>query len=149
MAIGNGKIKSIFSLHVGGNNFVSDITEFELFSEKLDQSRITFIKYETGTAVKWKLRVNAVFDGGSDGSLHDYLWDNSGATAEFIVKPFQDFDPNTKRFYKGNVRIGYKPPIEVHAGDTSTYEFTFDVVGQPIRSDAPGGFLTEGYYDSY
>ena len=149
MPISNGKIKSIFSLHVADNNYVADITDFKLYSEPLNQERITFRKYEEGTAVKWKLEVGAVFDGGSSTSLHAFLWENAGTQAAFTIKPFQEFDPLTKRFYHGTVRIGYKPPVIVSAGRISTYDFTFDVVGQPSRSDSPGGFLTEGYYESY
>lgn len=149
MPLTNGKVKSIFSLHIGDTNYVADLTAFKLYSEPLEQERITFLKYETGTAVRWKLEVSAIFDGGSQGSLHDYLWDNSGSQAAFIIKPFQQFDPLTKRFFQGTVRIGYKPPISVKANEVATYDFIFDVVGQPSRSDAPGGFLTEGYYDTY
>ena len=149
MAIGNGKIKSIFSLDIGNTNYVSDIHEFRLYSEPLPPERVTFGKYQTGSAVKWFLEVDAVFDGGSEGSLHDFLWTNAGLTSEFIIRPFQEFDPDTKRFYSGNLRLGYRPDIIVQAGRISTYEFKFDIVGQPIRSDQPGGYLTAGYYDEY
>lgn len=149
MAIANGKIKSVFGLYVGGYDFVGDITRFRLYSEPLDQERITFGKYGTGTAVKWQLEISAVFDGGSYGSLHDYLWDNAGLEAEFMIKPFQDFDPLLKRFYRGTVRIMNKPDIMLTAGKTSTYNYTFKVIGQPSRSDSPSGFLTAGYYDDY
>lgn len=149
MALSNPKLKSVFSIQIGGTNYVTDITKFRLFSENLDAERITFKKYKEGTAVKWKLGVTAVFDGGTAGSLHDYLWTHSGSQAEFVIKPFQGFDPDTKRFFTGTVRIPRKPPITVKAGSTATYDFEFEVIGQPSRSDQPGGYLTAGYYGDY
>lgn len=149
MALTNPKVKSVFSLHIGGTDYVSDITAFRLFSEELPKERITFSKYTTGTAVKWTLEVDAVYDGGSEGSLHDYIWQNAGTTAQFIIKPFQSFDPLTKRFYQGSVRMNFKPDTKLKAGETSTFTYKFKVIGQPIRSDQPSGFLTAGYYDEY
>lgn len=145
----NGKIKSIFSLLVDGVDYSTDITRFALKSEPLPPERITFNKYANGIAVKWWLEIGAVFDGGSAGSLHDFLWTNAGQTASFIIKPFQEFDPLTKRFYQGQLRIQYKPDLKVKAGKDSIYDYKFKIIGQPSRSDSPGGFLTEGYYDSY
>lgn len=149
MAIANGKIKSIFSLEIGSTDYVSDIHGFRLYSEDLPPERVTFGKYQTGSAVKWFLEIDAVFDGGSEGSLHDFLWRNSGSQSEFIIKPFKEFDPGTKRFYTGNLRVGYKPDLMVTSGKNSVYEYKFDIIGQPIRSDQPGGYLTAGYYDEY
>lgn len=149
MAITNGKLKSVFRLEIGSTDYITDIHAFRLYSEPLPPERITFGKYQTGSAVKWFLELDAVFDGGSEGSLHDYLWNNSGTTAEFVIRPFQEFDPLTKRFYKGTVRIGYKPDLIVEAGRDSVYDYKFDVIGQPSRSDSPGGYLTAGYYDEY
>jgi len=149
MALANPKVKSIFSLLVDEVAYSTDITAFRLYSEPLPKERITFNKYANGVAVKWWLEVTAVFDGGSAGSLHDFLWSHAGGNATFNIKPFQDFDPLTKRFFQGNVRIQFKPDVKVKAGDVSTYTYKFKVIGQPSRSDSPGGFLTEGYYESY
>lgn len=149
MPLANPKVRSVFSLLVDEVDYSTDITSFKLYSEPLPKERITFNKYANGIAVKWWLEVTAVFDGGSDGSLHDFLWDHAGGLAAFNIKPFQDFDPLTKRFYEGQVRIQYKPDIKVHAGKNSTYTYKFKVLGQPSRSDSPGGFLTEGYYENY
>ena len=147
--LNNPKVKSIFSLHIGPYNFVSDITRFRLYSEPLDQERVTFKRYEEGTAVKWNLEIGAVFDGGSEGSLHDYLWNNAGSIAQFIIKPFQEFDPDLKRFYQGTLRIGQKPDLMVTVSKNSTYIYNFKVIGQPARSDSPSGLLTGDYYDEY
>lgn len=149
MPIANGKIKSVFSLQIGPEDYVSDITGFRLYSEELPAERVTFSKYKNGSANKWHLEIDAVFDGGSQGSLHDFIWNSAGSVADFIIRPFQEFDPLTKRFYEGTLRLGHKPDVKVSAGKISTYEYTFDLVGQPIRSDQPGGYLTAGYYDEY
>lgn len=147
--LNNPKVKSIFSLHIGPYNFVSDITRFKLFSKPLDKNRITFRRYEEGVGVKWTLEVGAVFDGGSEGSLHDYLWSNAGSTAEFIIKPYQEFDPANKRFYQGMLRISQKPDLAVTVAKTSVYTYKFEVIGQPTRSDSPSGLLTGEYFDEY
>lgn len=149
MPLANPKVKSIFSLLVEGVDYSADITGFRLYSEPLPKERVTFDKYANGVAVKWWLEVSAVFDGGSEGSLHNFLWEYAGANASFNIKPFQDFDPLNKRFYQGNVRIQYKPDVKVKAGKISTYDYKFKVIGQPARSDSPGGYLTEGYYEEY
>lgn len=149
MPLANPKLKSVFSIQIDTQNYVSDITKFRLYSEDLDAERITFSRYMNGTAVKWKLGITAVFDGGTAGSLHDYLWTHSGAEADFLIRPFQEFDPLTKRGYAGVMRIPKKPPIIIEAGRKSTYEYEFEVIGEPVRTDTPSGFLTAGYYDTY
>jgi hypothetical protein len=149
MPLSNPKVKSVFSLLLDEVDYSTDITSFKLYSEPLPKERITFSKYADGVAVKWWLEIDAVFDGGSAGSLHDFLWTNAGANATFNIKPFQDFDPLTKRFYQGSVRIQFKPDMKIQSGEISTYSYKFKVIGQPVRSDSPGGFLTEGYYETY
>ncbi|AOZ63661.1 major tail protein [Rhodococcus phage Weasels2] len=145
----NPKLKSVFSLYVDDIDFVADVSSFVLKSDKLDAKQITFGKYTQGMDVKWTLGLKGLFDGGSAGSLHDYLWNNAGRTVTFILKPFQGFDPNTKRYYTGQVRIPYRPDISVKAGQYSTFDYEFKVVGHPSRGDQPNGFMTTGYYDSY
>ncbi len=145
----NPKVKSMFNLSVDDVDFATDITRFELRSTQLDPERVTFARYTTGTAVKWNLLVNAVYDGGSADSLHTFLWEHAGTEAAFLLKPFQETDPLTKRFFLGTVRIPYRPDIKVQAGKNSTYTFDFKVIGQPSRGDAPNGFMTAGYYDEY
>ena len=145
----NPKVKSMFNISFDETNFVTDISAFQLRSEKLAADRVTFGKYTAGTAVKWSLRVFASFDGGSADSLHAFLWENAGQQVDFLLKPFQEVDPDTKRFYLGTVRIPYRPDIKVKAGNSSTYDYIFKVIGQPARGDAPNGFMTEGYYDEY
>ena len=149
MALTNPKVKSIFGLYIGEEDYVSDIFSFDLRSEPLPAERVTFSRYTEGRAVKWNLLVRARYDGGSEDSLHTYIWDHAGQEADFILKPFQDVDPNTKRSYSGTVRVPYRPDISVHSGRTSIYMFNFKVIGHPTRGDSPGGFLTEGYYDDY
>lgn len=149
MPLTNPKVKSIFSLFVGETDYVSDIISFSLQSEQLPPERVTFSRYTNGTAVKWKLNVSAAYDGGSADSLHSFLWDNAGLTSSFLLKPFQETDPLTKRFFMGTIRIPYRPDIKLKAGSTSTYKYDFTVIGQPSRGDAPNGFMTAGYYDEY
>lgn len=141
------KVKSVFAMSFNGVNFVTDLISFSLKSKPLDQDRITFGRYSTGRAVEWQLSINAVFDGGSADSLHGWLWNNASATVPFIIRPFQEFDPLTKRYYQGQIRLPYRPDIKVGAGETSTFDYEFVVIGHPSRSDKPGGILTSVLYD--
>lgn len=149
MALTNPKVKSMFGIFFEDIPFETDIISFSLESQALPPERVTFSKYTSGAAVEWKLKIRAAFDGGSGDSLHAYLWSHSGLTAPFILRPFQEIDPLTKRFYQGNIRMPYRPDIKVSAGKDATYDYEFKVLGQPSRGDAPNGFMTAGYYDEY
>lgn len=141
------KVKSVFALDIGGVNYVSDIISFGLRSKPLSQERITFGKYSKGLAAEWNLDVTAGFDGGSQGSLHDFLWNYAGFTTQFLIRPFQEFDPDNKRYYGGYLRIPYRPEMKVDAGNTSTFDYAFDVIGTPVRTDRPLGIVTGKVYD--
>lgn len=144
-----GKVQSIFALQFNETNYIADVTKFALRSSPLPQERVTFGKYTSGRAVEWSLEITAIFDGGSAGSLHDFLWNNSGLSTNFIIRPYRDFDPGDRRFYGGLVRIPTKPNISVKSGSVSTFDYTFEVIGHPTRSDKPLGLLTEKVYDEF
>lgn len=143
------KVKSVFAFHIAGKNYVEDLTNFSLESKPLDPERVTFGKYTAGRAVEWTLKVGAVFDGGAEGSLHDLLWNYSGYTTDFIIRPFSDFDPLTKRYYQGLIRIPYKPDIRVKAGEESQWDYEFKVIGHPTRSDKAMGILIGTIIDEF
>lgn len=149
MALANPRVRTMFSVTIDDVDYITDITSFKLATKGLPADQTTFKKYTEGRPVKWELSINVIFDGGSEGSLHDYLWNNSGATADFLLKPFEDFDPDTKRFFQGTMRIPRRPDIRIKAGSTSTFAYTFEVIGQPTRSDTPGGFVTEGIFENF
>lgn len=149
MPLLNPKVKSMFSIFVDEVDYVTDIISFSLSSEQLPQEQVTFKKYTAGNAVKWKLKVRAAFDGGSNGSLHSFLWDNAGMSCTFTLKPFQEIDPVSKRIYQGMIRLPYRPDIKIAAGKESVYDYEFTVLGQPSRGDQPNGFMIAGYYDTY
>ncbi|AWN03921.1 major tail protein [Rhodococcus phage Peregrin] len=133
MALTNGKLKSVFSLKVGTQDWVSDIVSFELTSDEAEQDAMTFAEYNAGTNRTWVLSVSAAWDGGSADSLHSYLWDNAGTTATFEVQPSQGVVSATKPKYTGSVRIPFRPDISVEAGNESTFDYEFEVVGEPNK----------------
>ena len=137
MAISNGKLKSVFALKVAGTDYVSDITNFELTSDEAETDSTTFAEYNAGSNRKWTLTVTAAFDGGSAGSLHDYLWTNAGSTATFGIQPVGGVISASKPKYTGSVRIPFRPDISVEAGSDSTFDYEFEVVGQPNKIIAP------------
>ena len=143
------RVKSVFAFNIAGENFVADLTNFALKSKPLPQERITFGKYSNGRAVEWTLNIGAIFDGGSQESLHNLLWQYSGFTTPFIIRPFEDFDPATKRFYQGLIRIPYKPDIKIEASKISTFDYEFKVIGHPTRSDKALGMLTGSIIDEF
>lgn len=81
----------------------------------------------------WTLSVTAAWDGGSVGSLHDYLWTNAGAQASFEVQPLNGVASADKPRYTGTLRIPTKPNISVEAGSDSTFEYDFELVGEPNK----------------
>lgn len=137
MALANGKLKSIFALKVGATDWISDIVSFELTSDEADQDSQTFKEYNDGANRAWTLNVTAAWDGGSAGSLHDYLWLNAGTTATFDIQPVGGVVSAQRPKYTGSVRIPFRPDISVEAGSDSTFDYEFEVVGQPNRVIAP------------
>ncbi|MBP2522799.1 hypothetical protein [Rhodococcus sp. PvP104] len=133
MTISNGKLKSIFALKVGTADFSTDIVSFDLNSDEADADSQTFAEYNAGANRVWTLSVTAAWDGGSVGSLHDYLWTNAGAQASFEVQPLNGVASADKPRYTGTLRIPTKPNISVEAGSDSTFEYDFELVGEPNK----------------
>ena len=133
MAIANGKLRSILSLEIGGSEWVTDVTSFEITSDDADADAQTFAEYNAGTNREYTLTVTAVWDGGSAGSLHDYLWTNAGSTAEFEIQPVAGTVSAQRPKYVGSVRIPYRPDISIEAGTDSTFEYEFEIVGVPEK----------------
>lgn len=127
------KLKSVFALKVGATDWVDDIVSFELTSDEADTDSQTFAEYNAGTNREWVLNVTAAWDGGSAGSLHDYLWENAGSEADFEVQPRSGAISAAAPKYTGTVRIPFRPDISVEAGEASTFEYEFEVVGQPNK----------------
>lgn len=147
--LSNPKVKSVFNINIAGYEYTADITGFSLESKRLPPERTTFSKYTQGTAVEWTLRLDAIYTTEPEG-LHNLLWNAAGyPNIPFIIRPYQDIDPNTKRFYSGALRIPHRPDLKFQAGKTSMFSIDLPVMGQPSRGDRPAGFLTEGYYDDY
>ncbi|OFV75362.1 hypothetical protein [Rhodococcus erythropolis] len=133
MTISNGKLKSIFALKVGTADFSTDIVSFDLNSDEADADSQTFAEYNAGANRVWTLSVTAAWDGGSVGSLHDYLWTNAGAQASFEVQPLNGVASADKPRYTGTLRIPTTPNISVEAGSDSTFEYDFELVGEPNK----------------
>ena len=133
IALANGKLKSVFALKVGATDYVSDIVSFELTSDEGDTDTQTFAEYNSGTNRAYTLSVTAIFDGGSIGSLHAYLWDNAGSTAAFEIQPISGAVSTARPKYTGSVRLPSRPDISVEASTASTFEYEFEVVGVPNR----------------
>lgn len=127
----------MFKLQIGTDDWVEDLVSFELTSDEADTDSQTFAEYNAGANREWTLTVTAVWDGGSAGSLHDYLWTNAGSTASFELQPVSGTISTLKPAYTGTVRIPFKPDISVEAASISTFEYEFEVVGEPNKITAP------------
>lgn len=136
MAIANGKLKSVFSLKIGGTDYVTDVISFDVSSEESDGDSQTFAEYNTGSARDWTLTVTAVWDGGSVGSLHDYLWNNAGTTAAFDIQPLGGTVTTARPRYTGSVRIPNRPDFSAEAGNNATFEYAFEIIGTPNKITA-------------
>lgn len=127
------KLKSIFGLTIDTTDYATDVVSFELTSDDADSDATTFSEYNSGTNREWVLNITAAFDGGSDGSLHSFLWDNAGGTAEFLIQPKAGISSPTNPKYKGTIRFPFRPDISIEAGEGSTFEYEFEVLGQPMK----------------
>lgn len=123
----------MFKLEIGTDDWIEDIVSFELTSDEADADSQTFAEYNAGANREWTLTVTAAFDGGSSGSLHDYLWTNAGSTASFEIQPVSGTVSAATPAYTGTVRIPFKPDISVEAANISTFEYEFEVVGEPNK----------------
>lgn len=132
-------MQSVYSLKLGATDYVTDIVSFELTSDEADADSQTFAEYNSGSNRDWILTVTAIFDGGSNGSLHDYLWTNSGQTVDFDIQPLSGAISTSKPKYTGSIRIPQKPDISVEAGSNSTFEYEFEVVGEPNKVTSSTG----------
>src|SRR5690606_25300162 len=129
LPLANNKLKSVYRMDIGSGDWVEDLVSFELTSDEADADAQTFAEYNAGANREWVLNITAVWDGGSDGSLHGYLWDNAGSTVTFEIQPVSGVISAQRPAYSGQVRIPFKPDISVEAGSDSTFEYEFEVVG--------------------
>lgn len=145
------KLKSVFGLKIGVNDYVSDIVSFELTSDDADADSQTFSEYNSGSNRQWTLALTAAFDGGSEGSLHDLLWNNAGSTVSFTIQPKAGVGSPSNPFYTGQVRIPYKPDLSIEAGSDSTFDYELELIGQPTKNTTEGsgdvfGDIINEYY---
>ncbi len=127
------KLKSVFGLRIGSDDYVSDIVSFELTSDDADSDSQTFSEYNSGSNRTWTLALTAAFDGGSQGSLHNLLWNNSGIISYFVIQPKAGIAEEINAYYQGQIRIPYKPDLTAVAGQNSTFEYELEVIGQPYK----------------
>lgn len=143
------KLRSVLSLKFGSIEFTSDITSFELTSDEADADSQTYYEYNQGRNREWTLTVNAVWDGGSSGSLHAFLWDNSGSTVDWSLQPYTTPSVSLIPEYFGVVRIPYRPDISIEAGTDSTFEYEFEVLGSPQKTFVASVVSSSLYHGTY
>lgn len=136
------KLKSVIVFGFGFENYIADATKFELSSKPLDEDYRTFKKFKNGEDNEWILKFTAIFDGGSEGSLHAFLWDNAGLTTNFIIRPLADIS-ESKKYYVGQARIPYRPGIKSKVDKVATFDYEMKIIGQPGRSSNTAGVITD------
>ena len=138
MAIANGKYngKSL-SLTINAVEYNMDCTSVVLNNEEADNDTQTFADLAAGGALQWFFEIEAVSDFGT-GSLWNYVWSNSGASAvAFVFKPYGNATATpSKPHFTGTLNVGAKPPVGGAAGETFKFEVRFDVDGTPLLKTA-------------
>ena len=102
---------------IGGKDYWSDISSYELAPETSDKDVVTFADALSGASSAWKLKGKAIvsFDAGS---FWDMLWSQAGRTVDVIVAPFGNKVATAKQpHFKIKAKIGVKPSISSEAGD--------------------------------
>lgn len=123
---------------VDGVQFNADGTSVVMDNEDGDTGTQTFADLQNGVPVNWFFQFTALTDL-SDTSFHTMLWDNAGSEVAFVFDPMgAGVTPTTdKPKYTGNCKIPRKPPVGGSAGETWTYDFRIDIVGEPTKVTAP------------
>lgn len=123
---------------IGGKDYWSDISSYELAPETSDKDVVTFADALSGASSAWKLKGKAIvsFDAGS---FWDMLWQQAGRTVEVLVAPFGNKTATAKQpHFKIKAKIGVKPSISSEAGDEkgSTFDFEWQCEGEPEKLTA-------------
>jgi hypothetical protein len=144
------KLKSIFALDIDGTDYATDLVSFELTSDEADSDSMTLSEYNAGTNRDWVLSVTAIFDGGSENSLHAFLWENAGLTSDFLIQPRSGLSTPDNPKYFGLIRIPHRPDITGEAGEAFTFEYEFELIGQPLKyTDGSEGDIFGDIFGEY
>ncbi|GAA4075767.1 hypothetical protein ACFFOS_27650 [Nocardioides kongjuensis] len=122
---------------VDGVQFNADGTSVVMDNEDGDAGTQTFAELANGTPVNWFFQITALLDLAGT-SFHTMLWDNAGTEVAFVFDPMgAGVTPTVnKPKYTGNCKIPRKPPVGGQAGETWTYDFRIDIVGEPTKVTA-------------
>lgn len=115
------------SFTIAATEYNMDITTVTFENEAADDDVQTFADLSAGGSVNWTCTVEGVSDYGST-SLWSYLWSNPGVEAAFVFKPYGNATATTSQpHFAGTLIVRAKPSFGGTAGETFTYEYTFDV----------------------
>lgn len=122
------------SFTIAGTEYNGDITSVTLANEEADDDVTTFADLSAGGNVAWTIEVEGVSDYGST-SLWSYCWANAGSEAAFVFKPYGNVTASTTQpHFTGTLIVRAKPAVGGTAGETFTFEYTFDVKGAPTKT---------------
>lgn len=126
------------SFTVDGTQFNADGTSVVMDNEDGDAGTQTFAELENGVPVDWFFQLSALTDPAESG-FWAMLWENAGSEVAFVFDPFgAGIAPTTsKPKFTGTCKIPRKPAVGGQAGETWTYDFRIDIIGEPTRVTAP------------
>jgi hypothetical protein len=118
------------SLTIDGTEISLEGTTVLLDNEEADTDSPTFAELANGTPTQWFFTIEAYADYGAN-SVWSLLWDNSGATVAFVLRP--NGTGTGKVEFTGNCTINAKPPVGGTANEAFTFEARLDVDGEPTK----------------
>lgn len=123
---------------VDGTQFNAEGTSVVMDNEDGDTGTLVFVEIQNGTPVDWFFQITALTDLSST-SFHSMLWDNAGSEVAFVFDPLgAGATPSAdKPKWTGTCKIPRKPSVGGQAGETWTYDFRIDIVGEPTKVIAP------------
>lgn len=107
-----------------------DVQTYTLVSEELDGP--TYGDIASGAA-QYRLTGTAIqsFDATS---FWDYVWENAGSDVAFTLAPHGNEIPTSiQPHFAGTLNLGRSPQIGGDVSTTHTFEFDFEVIGQPVK----------------
>lgn len=123
-------------LKIDGTDYWKEMSKVDLYHEEAQADVTTFEDAAKGGATDWKIDITALTATDQD-AFWSMLWAlTPGTEVPYMVSPHGNEDPTAdKPHFIGTLIAGKKPRLTLNANTTSTFDYTFELAGEPVRDD--------------